>query len=1464
MKPLTPQLLFECRNCKLKFENPEQLANHTSKFCKDSDYGSPSKIKQKLEESRLSKNSLYADSVPNIDEVKSYLRDDIRAKRADEIGSTTLEELRGRVRNNERQFEKVADHIMSQKEQDLKNDILKLRFEKIENQAKRQIDETIYSDVMNELEGKRNREIRAKADKDQISWAIRDYDRKNLGTGDAGKRNNLLKLEEDRENLRVKENDLWQEIENFQRKMVDDERLWQAEKDRLSLENRGESVKINMELMQKKQMEMARARAIQLQQLSKKKQMIDLERDRIMDDLNQIKKGDYGTIRKNSAGKLVASTIIGTPLASADRKNIPNNLLKLNDKWQEDYERLNQLKKDHEDFIQKDQAKPFDFAALEGKNKYSRENSAKSITSPRIVQPVVPYQRPMIPNFGGNDLQYPYVNNMPRNNQYNPYQPGYPNYPPSNPYMSPPYPPPGNPYFPQPSNQFTSPTMTSPAEDKAMTSLKKELKKIKKKLNSKDHDEFYTGMQNAINEFQNRINTLERAPGNNEVQSEDLLPEERALNNVINQEHSELKLLSALPKNSELYQAKLEHYKEMSQIRARMEAMLQELSMERMKKNFDREMELKERKLMNDKWLEEQKRGVIMNKLGIPMDQRDFGPTKQYPNDNLDRNPPPFMRSKMDLDESMNEPNKAPFNPQPQSRNTRPRSLGTAGSVLNPISNHGFAVRLENLLNFLSKSHLKFQVTIQEDEKVAKDSNGNDCRWSSEIVNALADDPSPSPSIGNKRIPGTKIWADKSKLKASDINNNAMQNAALRNPADKGHNIIEINKETQFMNNFYIMLEQADWQMSYYLVVEIFERVNQGLLHGQNQNFKPTGPDNFLPVAWTVFQLTNSDSRALNFGTIELNLYHYPVAVPLYDPALLRQKEGTLKLTVFEPTTTRLDTNSRAQSLGSVHRPGSLASFKPPQKIEPFLENQTPQLTDIRYFDKGDGVDFYVDGARFFPDNISCSKIIVKAFTSNLEKVEKPVGGLPDLNSSAYSPSYCFRTEFRKQIFDPTTTIVISILTIDTQHSEVRVLGYAAINMFINKFRRDQPDNPNEQDFILNKGHFQIPIYCQEPYRKPPFGISAFRKLEIIPCATLLVRIREAPKADSGLRVLSTKDVLPNEWYSRGLVVPPPRYEERIYNTSECMPTTIERYLYEERVNRRDITVRDATAQTQNQMGIRLDQTDDEMLEWIDQKLQVTPRTPMIDMKYFAKYLPKMGFKFSVDAIHNIPTESPHVAVFCLNPPGALYSNTVITQDVNFTIKVDWNSSITTPRFLDGFHNYRNVLFDRNMHIIIDIRAVSFAKQKPEVVDVGWTILPVFSEDGYINSGIYQLPLFKGSVPAPFMSELTNNSPWEHLMRAAQRSGGPQYLDPVSVIVRLVDSQRDGHFMMPMETQRMNYDYVPESLRGKMSYNAAAEEMNMHTRRLKAMIPGNYTSEHFLRKINETIADHLGLSHAAS
>lgn len=52
------------------------------------------------------------------------------------------------------------------------------------------------------------------------------------------------------------------------------------------------------------------------------------------------------------------------------------------------------------------------------------------------------------------------------------------------------------------------------------------------------------------------------------------------------------------------------------------------------------------------------------------------------------------------------------------------------------------------------------------------------------------------------------------------------------------------------------------------------------------------------------------------------------------------------------------------------------------------------------------------------------------------------------------------------------------------------------------------------------------------------------------------------------------------------------------------------------------------------------------------------------------------------------------------------------------------------------------------LSIVIDVKKIIFnqKRDKHNIENVGWTICPVFTPNGYVKSGIKQIPLFKGSV----------------------------------------------------------------------------------------------------------------------
>ena len=120
----------------------------------------------------------------------------------------------------------------------------------------------------------------------------------------------------------------------------------------------------------------------------------------------------------------------------------------------------------------------------------------------------------------------------------------------------------------------------------------------------------------------------------------------------------------------------------------------------------------------------------------------------------------------------------------------------------------------------------------------------------------------------------------------------------------------------------------------------------------------------------------------------------------------------------------------------------------------PFIPNETPQFKNSS-FGANEGIDFYIDGARFLPDNATATKIVLRAFTSGLIRVVQPAGGTPDIEeSTTFAPYFGFRYEFRLPHYDPTTVVVITLETIDRVHGDTRFLGNCFFPLFLD--RRDK------------------------------------------------------------------------------------------------------------------------------------------------------------------------------------------------------------------------------------------------------------------------------------------------------------------------------------------------------------------------------------------------------------------------
>jgi hypothetical protein len=124
-------------------------------------------------------------------------------------------------------------------------------------------------------------------------------------------------------------------------------------------------------------------------------------------------------------------------------------------------------------------------------------------------------------------------------------------------------------------------------------------------------------------------------------------------------------------------------------------------------------------------------------------------------------------------------------------------------------------------------------------------------------------------------------------------------------------------------------------------------------------------------------------------------------------------------------------------------------------------------------FKDGEGIDIYIDGARFLPENVTFSRVIMRAFTVDFIRVIDPVKGLCDIDlSSARSPFYGFRYELRAGKLDPTIVIETTIETIDRADGLEKIVGYAYLPLFLNATSRKVNTDRNLTNVIVQNGNY--------------------------------------------------------------------------------------------------------------------------------------------------------------------------------------------------------------------------------------------------------------------------------------------------------------------------------------------------------------------------------------------------------
>lgn len=564
---------------------------------------------------------------------------------------------------------------------------------------------------------------------------------------------------------------------------------------------------------------------------------------------------------------------------------------------------------------------------------------------------------------------------------------------------------------------------------------------------------------------------------------------------------------------------------------------------------------------------------------------------------------------------------------------------------------------------------------------------------------------------------------------------------------------------------------------------------------------------------------------------------------------------------------------------------------------EPFVKFEGSPPKKVKFFDQGDGFDIYVDGARCLPSNTSMSRAHLELFSLESAQPFLDMEDISDADDAEFgdwkpcrvdSSVYCPMFELRKECrwddrWDPTLCALITVGTVDPIQKTYGTIGFAVLNLFHESGKTTQPDNSSVQDYYLNHGAFQLPVYHTRPDTENGLSMSDLAELKRVPCATVLVRIIPAARTADKLSLLTSAGMTDAQAQLQGIIVPPPHYSSAVYQTNLVMPDAKEKKMYNVLHRRTDMKVQVIMSQIISDSDVNLEDFD-AIQEWMmseaglrvpikeDSNPYIPWKHPVLSPVY--PYNPDAGFLVSVDGGHMISANKPcfAAAIYSLSPPGSYYQEFKLTNQVHVTTKLDLTSLAKSPVWEDGFTSFKNVPFSNNLVLIVDLKLVVFKKGRGfEVLPYGWTAVGVINETDketaskntaglrHVNTGAFQLPLYEGEVPHKILEEIKNQKQrdgWDVALRQAVTDKNLRILEPASVIVRIVDGQTPDVIVPKLDEEYMDTSCIPEAKMKKYKYvPKSGKKMFGKNKDLERLIPKGQDKASFQQAFTKDIAD---------
>ena len=167
---------------------------------------------------------------------------------------------------------------------------------------------------------------------------------------------------------------------------------------------------------------------------------------------------------------------------------------------------------------------------------------------------------------------------------------------------------------------------------------------------------------------------------------------------------------------------------------------------------------------------------------------------------------------------------------------------------------------------------------------------------------------------------------------------------------------------------------------------------------------------------------------------------------------------------------------------------------------------------------------------------------------------------------------------------------------------------------------------------------------------------------------------------------------------------------------------------------------------------------------------KTTNKSSLLDLNFHSQYEPSLGFRVSVEAVHDNKIKAFMAVLASVIPPASYYDPDRVgnPKDVFTFTEPDMDLKISTTashHFNEGDAVVKSFKpLKPGMSVLFDIKA--FMPDKDMFVDYGFALCPVLttlntdadesSTEYYVSSGVFSLPVYKGK-PTSEMVEILKN-----------------------------------------------------------------------------------------------------------